>query len=417
MEFTEQELGAIRSTFCKGFTDDQFQVCLTFCRVRNLLPGKHVVFQLRQSNEWDEILRAKQKVTKIIFITTIDASRLIAQRTGQYGGQAPEQYIYLDEDGTPSIVSEIPLPQMPLPLKGQAALPREPWAVRTTVFRKDFQQPITSVARFDAYAATYSTNDGIKLSDMWAKRGPEQLAKCSEMLSLRRGFPEELGGLYIAEEFKAENEEPTTPVTPASVVPLPPTAPKVDQTPAIPTDAPRPGEKPVRFHTNVSEAGDILETPEVKVEHHVTVVPATLLEHAGPILVVKEPEPVPEKPKRGRKPKEQPSPVNGRDIAAEGGITDADTELVGTPTPVEIDQAPAAEEFVASLDPTPTKEEMVGFTTRVRALTAKGRKSDEIKAHVLKVGGVADTKLVTVGAWKKALDELENPKPAEGEFK
>ena len=111
---SDKEKAALRSEFCKGFTDEQAEACFTFCRVRNLLPGKHVLFQLRRSKEWDEIAGAKVEVTKIVFITTIDASRLIAQRTGQYGGQAPEEYVYLDENGSPSIVSNIPLPKLPL---------------------------------------------------------------------------------------------------------------------------------------------------------------------------------------------------------------------------------------------------------------------------------------------------------------
>ena len=153
-ELTPNELIAIKSEFCAGFTDEQFTTAMAFCRVRNLLPGKHVIFQKRVSKEWDEAANAKVPVTKIIFITTIDASRLIAQRTGKYAGQSPEEYIYLSDEGTPDVVSTIPLPQLPLPAKGIQALPREPWAVRTTVYHKEFPQPIVSVARFDAYAST-----------------------------------------------------------------------------------------------------------------------------------------------------------------------------------------------------------------------------------------------------------------------
>ena len=247
LELSDKEKAALRAEFCKGFTDEQAEACFTFCRVRNLLPGKHVLFQLRRSKEWDEIAGAKVEVTKIVFITTIDASRLIAQRTGQYGGQAPEEYVYLDENGSPSIVSNIPLPKLPL-IPGQTPLPREPWAVKTTLYRKDFDHPVVSIARFDAYASTYRSANGPVLTEMWTKRGPEQLAKCSEMLSLRRGWPEELGGVYLDIELKNENEDaPVTPASvsvPTSVIPVPPSAPKVNQEPAAATETPRPGEKP-----------------------------------------------------------------------------------------------------------------------------------------------------------------------------
>lgn len=427
LELSDKELLAIRAEYAKGFTNEQFDVAMTFCRVRNLLPGKHVLFQLRRSKEWDEIVGAKVEVTKIVFITTIDASRLIAQRTGQYGGQAPEQYIYLDENGSPSLVSEIPLPKLPL-VSGQTPLPREPWAVKTTVYRKDFDHPVSSVARFDAYASTYKTANGPALTDMWSRRGPEQLSKCSEMLSLRRAFPEELGGLYISEEFKAENED--APVTPASVTitaPIAPVVPKVDQTPAEPTNAARPGENSNEPRT---AAG-------VKVEFHTDKVPATLPENSGSVLVVdKHLGPIPpvdskltaalaavpglkpasqieEPKKRGRKPKE--SPDNGQMV---GGITQSDIQNAGLPAPPEITEADkqAGAAFVESLDPTPTKDEMKGFTDRVRALAAAGALNADLKNYILNKGGKSDPKQLTVGNWDQALTELETAQK-EGKLK
>ena len=407
-ELTPNELIAIKSEFCAGFTDEQFTTAMAFCRVRNLLPGKHVIFQKRVSKEWDEAANAKVPVTKIIFITTIDASRLIAQRTGKYAGQSPEEYIYLSDEGTPDVVSTIPLPQLPLPAKGIQALPREPWAVRTTVYHKEFPQPIVSVARFDAYASTYKSQNGPVLTEMWARRGPEQLAKCSEMLSLRKAFPEELGSLYIAEEFKSEAEEPTTPVTPAVAVPLPPPVPAVNQVPAEGKAEPRPGE--------------------AKTVYQVTEVPATLPAHSGDTLKVVPKEtakdkalaavpdlkpaselPPPEKKKRGPKPK--PSPNNGQ---VPGEITDADIPTAENPLPPAPTEAEKeankqeAGEFVESIDPTPTPEEQKGFTARVRALAASGALNADLKNYILNVGKKSDPKQLTVGNWKQALGELES---------
>lgn len=430
LELTDKEKAALRAEFCKGFTDEQAEACFTFCRVRNLLPGKHVLFQLRRSKEWDEVVGAKVDVTKIVFITTIDASRLIAQRTGKYAGQGPEEYVYLEEDGTFK-KDNIPLPQLPIK-PGVSPLPREPWAVRTFVYHKDFSQPLTSVARFDAYASTYKSANGPVLTEMWSRRGPEQLAKCSEMLSLRKAFPEELGGLYIAEEFKAENED--APVTPASVtisapVPVPPSAPKVNQTPAEATTTPRPGE--------------------VKTEYHVTEVPATLPKGAGDTLKVVTQEQIetlektvenPEVQKAladkglgvnqevidklkkdvGLKPASEitPKKKGGRpkqaktaaDIAPSEGITDEDLSALDSPAPEPIDQASnkqESKEFVESLDPTPTKEEQAGFTARVRALAAAGALNPDLKNYILNVGKKDDPKQLTVRDWNTALEQLE----------
>ena len=407
LELTDAQWGSFAAEFCKGFTKEQQDVCRTFCQVRGLLPGKHVIFNLRQSSEWDESVHAKVKVTKIIFMTTIDASRLIAERTKLYNGQAPEQYIYLDENGSPTIVSEIPLPQLPLPAKGTAALPREPWAVKTTVYRKDFSQPVSSIARFDAYAATYNTNDGPKLNDMWARRGPEQLAKCSEMLSLRKAFPEELGGIYIAEELKTEHDEPTTPVTPASVVPLPPTVPKVDQTPAVGTDAPRPGEIKEKLKEALPNLEKVLTSPEIKsaLAAEGKQINQEAIDQLKKDVGLTTASELPAPKKRVGRPKKD-SPNNGQ---VPGDITDSDFENIGTSPPPEIteDDKKSAQDFVASADPTPTKEEMKKFTDRVRALRDAGADNVGLKSYILNVGKVNDTKKLTVNNWTRALTELE----------
>ena len=441
LELSDKEKAALRAEFCKGFTEGQAETCFTFCRLRGLIPGKHVIFSLRSSKEWDELVGAKVQKTKIVFMTTIDAARLIALRSQQYGGQAPEQYLYLDENGSPSIVSEIPLPKLPL-IPNTTPLPREPWAVRSTVYRKDFSAPMTSIARFDAYAATYKTQEGPQLTEMWVRRGPEMLAKCSEMLSLRKAFPEELANLYIDLELKNENEE--APVTPASVsvptsVPVPPSAPPVNQKPAEATDTPRPGE--------------------TKTEYHVTEVPATLPKGAGDTLkVVPKPdaktteiikEAIPkieeflENPKvqetlaekglkvnqaaidqlkkdvglkaaseitpkrRGGRPRKE-SPNNGQ-APVPGEITQADIDNPGPPVAqITEEDKQAGADFVESLDPTPTKEEQAGFTARVRALSAAGALNPDLKNYILNVGKKDDPKQLTVSNWNTALDQLES---------
>ena len=418
LKLTDAQWASFAAEFCKGFTKEQAEVCRTFCEVRGLLPGKHVIFNLRSTSEWDEAVGAKVKTTKIIFMTTIDASRLIAERTKLYNGQAPEQYIYLDENGAPSIVSEIPLPQLPLK-PGQQALPREPWAVRTTVHRRDFTQPITSVARFDAYAATYfdKSKNEVRLNEMWSRRGPEQLAKCSEMLSLRKAFPEELGGLYLAEEFKPDQEEVAKqPISPAVAIPSLPEVPKVDQTPAVVTDAPRPGEVGFPGHSNIARTSTGV-TVEEKKEAAVIAVPG-----------LKPASELPAPRKRGRKPKE--SPENGQPTPGAGEITNEDLDQIGTPAPVvdHTAEEKAATEFVDSVTnftseeaaaaglpeppdysriPEKGSEEMKTIVARVRALTAAGALSADVKNYILEVGKKSETDKLTVKDWKTALDQLE----------
>lgn len=386
-KFTQQELDAFRSEYAKGATDAQFDLFISECEARDLRPGSHLVFQLRSAREKDPDTGANIYVKKPFWITTIAALRLIAQRTGQYAGQAPEEYIYLDDGGNPSISSEIPLPSK---VKG---VPEEPWVVKSRVFRKGFEQPMVGIARFEAYAGIVTPKDGSApyLNETWRKRGPEQLAKCAEALALRKAFPEELGKLYLAEEIRSEEEEQPTAVTPASVVPLPPSAPPVNQVPAQPTEAPRPGE-----NGHLSGLKEQPEQPQPQ--------------ETKPVPEEKKADIKPAPKKRGPKPKDK-SPENGQPPVE--GITDADIEAAQQPVPETPPTDPAeSQAFVASLDPTPTKEEMAKFTTRVRALTSTGIRSDAIKAKLLEVGNTDDTKKLTVGTWNQVLSEFEkSPKP------
>jgi len=441
LEITDQQWSALKSEFCKGFTEEQANVCRTFCELRSLIPGKHVVFQIRRSKEWDEAVNAKIEVSKIVFITTIDAARLIALRSQEYVGQDPETYIYLNEDGGDFIESSIPLPQLPI-VKGQTALPREPWAVRTTVYRKSFSHPITSVARFDAYASTYKSANGPQLTEMWQKRGPEQLAKCSEMLSLRKSFPEELSSLYLDLELKNESEAQPAAVTPASVVPLPVVVPKVSQVPAVPTEAPRPNEKmPVETAKAVLEVLPKLEefvsNPAVqeqlaaegkKVDYEEIERLKAAAKAAVPDLKPASELPPPEKKKRGPKPK---NPENGQpEKPVDGGITQADIDNASKPES-KVDEAALkqeATEFVDSITnftaeeaaeqglpeppeysliPTKGSEQLKGFGNRVRALVSAGVSNPAIKNYLLDLGKKKSTDLLTVGDWTNALNTLE----------
>lgn len=54
------------------------------------------------------------------------------------------------------------------------------------------------MARFKSYAQL--TREG-KLTRMWEQMGDLMIAKCAEGLGLRRSFPQELSGLYTAEEM------------------------------------------------------------------------------------------------------------------------------------------------------------------------------------------------------------------------
>ena len=414
IKFTAEELAAFRQEYAKGATDSQFTLFISECERRGLRPGAHLVFQLRNAKEYDPAIGASVFVKKPYWITTISALLLIAERTGKYDGASAPEYIYLDDDGVPSIVSEIPLPD-----KNNRTLPREPWAVRVKIRRKDFSEPIVSVVRFDSVAATMKRDNSIVLTEMWQKRPGEQCAKCALANGIRIGFPEEAGHLFLSEEIKSE-EEPVaaTAVTPASVVPILPSAPAVNQTPAEATDKPRPGEIGQKTGQSAPERA-------VKPQENNSLDSAKeTAKSAVPDL--KPASELPKPKKRGRKPKEQPTVE---------GITQADIDSAGQAAP-EFDKAAnqrEAQEFVEAVtsfteeqakeaglppppDPLPSADQLKEFVARARKLAEPGADIKKLGDYTLGLGKKTASKYLTVGDWTTALGNLEKAK-AEGKLK
>jgi len=110
----------------------------------------------------------------------IDGARLVAQRSGEYAGQKPIEWT---SDGKEWV--DVWLEQEP------------PKAARAAVMRTGFVEPLYAVATWASYAPYFSG----KLSSMWQQHGSLMLGKCAEMLALRKAFPMELSGLYVAEEL------------------------------------------------------------------------------------------------------------------------------------------------------------------------------------------------------------------------
>lgn len=121
---------------------------------------------------------------KLQLVTGIDSYRLIAQRTGQYAGKkAP---LYLKESGK----------WEDFVLEGEKIL-----AGRITIM-KQMQGGLIVETTCDAYMKEY--NKGI---NQWKSMPYHMIAKVAESLALRTAFPDELAGLYTAEEVEGSGTE------------------------------------------------------------------------------------------------------------------------------------------------------------------------------------------------------------------
>lgn len=211
--YTAEQKTIYRQSFAPQATDTQWNLFITECERRNLVPGVDVIFQLTTAFEYNRELHQQVETQRVSLITTIGALRKLAARGGVYRGQSNPKFYYGAE------VFDIPRDDAPT-------------AVTLELFHADWPHPVKITARYEAYVQRKANNEP---NDIWARRPAEQLLKCAEAAGLRIIEPDACESLYIREEMPNLMQEryvADTQQQPVIAMPKATVAPAINQAPA-----------------------------------------------------------------------------------------------------------------------------------------------------------------------------------------
>jgi phage recombination protein Bet len=178
--YDNDQIALIKSKIAVDATNDELKLFLYQCERTGLDPFARQIYSIKRSGKHQ---------TQV----SIDGARLIAQRTGRYGGQ--DGPWWCGEDG---VWTDVWLKK------------ENPAAARVVVFLLGVDRPTPGVALWREYKPDSSP--------MWNKMPALMLAKCAEMLALRKAFPQELSGLYAAEEMAQADTHSVIEVVPSRKV-------------------------------------------------------------------------------------------------------------------------------------------------------------------------------------------------------
>jgi phage recombination protein Bet len=182
LDFSNQQLEMIQHSVMPGANALEFDLFLNLCKAKRLDPLTKQIYAVKVGGKWQTF-------------ASIDGLRVIAERSGNYGGQTEPYWCGPDGEWKEVWLSDDP-----------------PSAAKVGVWKRGYAHPTWGVATFKSYGKGKSNN--------WVSMPDVMLLKCAEALALRKAFPDDLSALYVREEFAEEAPRPAAP-TPLNQRPAP----------------------------------------------------------------------------------------------------------------------------------------------------------------------------------------------------
>lgn len=159
-KYSREQIDLIKSQVAPQATDDELKLFLYVANQKMLDPLSRQIYCIHRGG-------------KMTIQTSIDGFRAIAERTGTY---APGSESWTDDSNGKPISATVSVKKL---ING-------------------------SWIEFSATAHTSEYSSG---GNMWSKMAHVMSAKCAEAKALRKGWPEQLGGLYTSEEMAQSDND------------------------------------------------------------------------------------------------------------------------------------------------------------------------------------------------------------------
>jgi phage recombination protein Bet len=182
--YSREQIDLIKSQVAVGVTDDELRLFLYQASRTGLDPLTRQIYAI--------VRKSKYGGHRMTIQISVDGFRLVAQRSGEYRGQLGPFWCGPDGRWVDVWLEDTP-----------------PVAAKVGVLRANFVEAVYGVARTAAYAAR---DEGGRLAGLWRTMPDTMIAKCAEVLALRKAFPHELSGVYAADELEGGglDREPAT---------------------------------------------------------------------------------------------------------------------------------------------------------------------------------------------------------------
>lgn len=199
-DYTPAQLDLVKRTVAADCNHDEFSLFVEVCKRVGLDPFRKQIYAMVYSKDDPD----KRKLS---IITGIDGFRAVAARNQDYRPDDAEPSITYRDDLKDPVTN--PLGIEKAVVRAFKLAPNGEWHPVVGVAYWDEFAPVEEIWEYSQEAGKRQPSGKFKLGGNWIRMGRIMIVKCAEAQALRKGWPEDLSGVYAPEELARADAEAT----------------------------------------------------------------------------------------------------------------------------------------------------------------------------------------------------------------